>query len=134
MSTPLNMQQHRQATVLTLIHPIRADRIDQLREALQCLRQEELSVIRETLSIYALQWIMFDNNTRLLFAIHIEGAIETVFHHFATAGAETCRQIWGNCIGYPDGERHTVDAIIAYLSTGQVPTTAYFPRRDAQHH
>ncbi|MDH3599185.1 MAG: hypothetical protein OEU26_06040 [Candidatus Tectomicrobia bacterium] len=126
MSTPLNLQQDSSVAALALMHPVKPGRADQLREALQHLSHEDIAVMRGERPIGAVQWIIFDNNTRLLCTIQFEGTVEALLQDFATYGAERCRGIWGNCIGYPDGDARTIDAIVAYLAAGQVPTTASF--------
>ena len=128
MSAPLTLHHDSNAAALTLMHPVKPGRAAQLREALQRLRCEDIAVMRSKHPMNAVQWVMFDNDTRLLCTIHFYGTIEALFQEFATYGAEKCRRIWGNCIGYPDGEAHTIDAIAAYLAAGQVPITAYFLR------
>ena len=127
MSTSLNLQRNSSIAALALMHPVKPGRADQLRETLQHLSHEDIATMQGKHSVCAVQWIMFDNHTRLLCIVHFHGTVETLLQEFATDGAEMCRRIWGNCIGYPDGDAHTLDAIVAYLATGQVPITAYFP-------
>ena len=130
MVTPLNLQPNRRAAALALMHPVKPGRADHLREVLQHLGHKDIAVMQGERPICAVQWVMFDNNTRLLCTIHFHGTVEALFQDFATYGTERCRTIWGNCMGYPDGDAHTIDAIAAYLAAGQVPITAYFPSRE----
>ena len=126
MSAPLTLQQDGSTAALALMHPVKPGKADQLREALQHLRHEDIAEMRGKHPMNAVQWVLFDNDTRLLCTIHFYGTIEALFLEFATYGAEKCRRIWGNCMGDPEGEAHTIDAIVAYLAAGQVPIAAYF--------
>ncbi len=83
--------------------------------------------MQRDLPVGAVQWVMFDNGTRLLCAMHFCGTVDTLFRAFATHRADRCKQIWGHCIGYPDGPAHTSADVAAYLAAGQVPITTYFP-------
>ena len=126
MSTFLNLQRNSRVAALALVHPVKPGRAGQLQEALQHLSHEDIAAMLGKHPLCAVQWVMFDNNTRLLCSIHFHGAVEVLLQEFATCGAEACTRIWGHCIGYPDGAAHTIDAIIAYLAAGQIPVTAYF--------
>lgn len=126
--TPLKLNLDRRATALTLLHPVKPGRANQLQEVLQRLTYEDFAAMQRHHPMCAVQWLLFDNKTRLLCSVHFYGEVEALCQDFATYGSERCRRIWGNCIGYPEGEAHTIDAVVAYLAAGQVSITAYFPR------
>ncbi|WP_089938052.1 hypothetical protein [Candidatus Entotheonella palauensis] len=127
MLPSMNVQPDCRAAALALMHPVKAGRADQLQEALRQLRHQDIVAMQGQRLMSAVQWVVFDNHTRLLCTIHFRGTVDVFLRDFATYEAATCRRIWGNCIGYPDGETHTIDNVAAYLAAGQVPITAYFP-------
>ena len=93
MSTPLNLQPDSSAAALALIHPVKPGRASQLLEALQHLSYEDLAVMQGERPICAVQWVIFDNNSRVLCTIHFRGPVEALFQELATYGAERCKQI-----------------------------------------
>lgn len=110
---------------LTLVHPIKADQADTLRTVLTHLQPQDLTALQAQRTIHTVRWVMFDNDTRLLFTSHFEGTAEAFLEDFATHGATCVERIWGNCIGYPAGNSPHAEAIVAYLAAGQVSTTAF---------
>ncbi len=132
MSTSLDKCWVSEAAALALMHPVRPGRADHLQETLQDLSPEDIAAMRGEEPLYAAQWVLFDHDTRLLCTVHFQGKVKALFRDLATYGTEKCRRIWGNCMGYPDGEKHSIDGIVAYLAAGQVPVTAAFPRRHVQ--
>lgn len=127
MLPALRAQQGRRASALALIHPVKPGRADQLQEALQHLSHEDIAVMQSQRLMWAIQWVMFGNHTRLLCTIHFDGTAGAVLQDVATYEPEMCKCIWGHCIGYPESETRTIDDIVAYLAAGQVPIAAYFP-------
>lgn len=126
MSSSLNLHQDSHIAALALIHPVKPGRDEQLRQVLQQLGHKDITAMQGGGSIDAMQWIMFDNHTRLLCTIHFYGTVDTLFQALATHGAERCRQIWGNCVGYPDDRDHTSADIAAYLAGGKSPSPHTF--------
>ena len=124
MSSPAPPHLQGHVGTLTLIHPVRPNHAEALREALERLGSADVSTRPELCQRWAAQWVLFDNDTRLLCALQFYGAAEALLRALARHEAARCQEIWGHCMGYPEDRARDIDAVAAYLAAGQVPITA----------
>lgn len=112
------------ATALTAITRIKEGHADALRQALTRLTEAGGGKISGLGTIYAVRWVIFDNDTRLLFATNFSDDVEHYMRDFAEKAPEGIDAIWGHCEGYPGAANY--EQLRDYILGSAVETTGYY--------
>lgn len=91
------------SSALTAMAPIRAGQLDALKQALaaaSALPPEHNPLVRVS-TVHFARWVIFDNESRLLFASNFDGPWDAYLDDFIDNGGEGLDAIFGNCEGYP---------------------------------
>jgi hypothetical protein len=88
-------------TELTLISKIIPAKLPALKAFLQMIQADPGMTIARISTIHYARWVLFDNDTRLLFCSNFDGSFEAYLQDFAEKLPQGLDGIWGNCEGYP---------------------------------
>ncbi|WP_053179858.1 hypothetical protein [Pseudomonas kilonensis] len=119
MSTTLG-----QVTELTVITPIIKGKANDLRNVLKGIQISPDSPIKRISSIHYARWVIFDNDSRLLFTSNFDGTWEKYLGDFVKLAAEGLDAIWSNCEGYPGAQ--TYEKFQEYVRKHQVKTDLFY--------
>ncbi|MCW2240557.1 hypothetical protein [Azospirillum canadense] len=111
-------------SALTAISKIKEGQAPQLRATLEKLTSAHGGKISELGTIHMVRWVIFDNDTRLLFATNFDGDVEDYMRDFALKAPEGIDAIWGNCEGYPGAKNY--EKLRDYILGCAIDTTGYF--------
>jgi len=114
-----------EVTELTLITPITKGKAPQLREVLRATQVSPNSPIKKISTIHFARWVIFDNDTRLLFTSNFDGSWLDYLRDFSVLTPDGLDQIWGNCDDYP-GARN-FDQFTAWVRRFQIPVDLFYP-------
>jgi hypothetical protein len=112
-------------TELTLITPITDGKAGQLRQVLQALQIKPDSPIKKISTIHFARWVIFDDDTRLLFTSNFDGNWLDYLRDFSTLAPDGIDLIWGNCDGYPGARQF--DEFTAWVRENQVKVDLFYP-------
>ena len=115
---------HGQVTELTVITPITEGRADILRQVLQAVDGSPDSPIKRISTIHYARWVIFDNDTRLLFTSNFDGTWEKYLRDFVELAPDGLDNIWGNCVGYPGAQPY--EGFRDYVRAHQIPTDLFY--------
>jgi len=111
-------------SALTAITKILPGHAADLRKALQALTAASGGKIASLGTIHIVRWVIFDNDTRLLFATNFDGDVEDYMRDFAVRAPDGIDAIWGHCEGYP-GARD-FPKLRDYILGSAIETTGYY--------
>lgn len=112
-------------TELTLITPITKGKAPQLRQILQGIQVTPDSPIKKISTIHFARWVIFDNDTRLLFTSNFDGTWIDYLRDFSVLAPDGLDLIWSNCDGYP-GARN-FDAFTGWVRSYQIKVDLFYP-------
>ena len=113
-----------QVTELTVITPIIQGKAETLRQVLKGIQISPDSPIKRISSIHYARWVIFDNDTRLLFTSNFDGTWEKYLRDFVKLAAGGLDAIWSNCVGYPGAEPY--ENFAAYVRGHQIETSLFY--------
>jgi len=113
-------------TELTVIAPLKAGAAARLRQVLVSLQINPDSPIKQIDTIHFARWVIFDNDTRMLFTSNFDGSWETYLRDFSVKTPQGMDAIFGNCEGYPAGGSADFEAFKQYVRDHQVPTDLFY--------
>ena len=108
-------------TAITKITPGHAPA---LRETLKRLTGANGGKIGELGTIHIVRWVLFDNDTRLLFATNFDGDVEAYMRDFAEKAPDGIDAIWGHCEGYPGAKNF--EKLRDYILGSAIETQGYY--------
>ena len=111
-------------SALTAITKIVSGHADALRKTLQGLTAANGGKIASLGTIHIVRWVMFDDDTRLLFATNFDGDVEDYMRDFAERAPEGIDAIWGHCEGYPGARDYP--KLRDYILGSAIETTGYY--------
>ncbi|UFN47326.1 hypothetical protein LPC08_15000 [Roseomonas sp. OT10] len=111
-------------SALTAITTIKPGEAPALRQALQRLTAAKGGLISSLGTIHMVRWVIFDNDTRLLFATNFDGDVETYMRDFAERAPDGIDAIWGHCEGYPGARDY--EKLRDYILGSAIETTGYY--------
>ena len=114
-------------TELTVIAPLKAGAAPRLRQVLAGLQTNPDSPIKQIDTIHFARWVIFDNDTRVLFTSNFDGSLEAYLRDFCVKTPAGMDAIFGNCEGYPAGGCADFEAFKRYVRDHQVPTDLFYP-------
>jgi hypothetical protein len=113
-----------QVTELTVITPISEGKANNLRDVLNAIQVNPDSPIKRISSIHYARWVIFDNDSRLLFTSNFDGTWEKYLRDFVELAAEGLDKIWSNCVDYPGAKPY--EAFAKYVRAHQVETNLFY--------
>jgi hypothetical protein len=111
-------------SALTAITKILPGHAAALRQALEALTAASGGKISSLGTIHIVRWVIFDNDTRLLFATNFDGDVEDYMRDFAERAPEGIDAIWGHCEGYPGARDYP--KLRDYILGSAIETTGYY--------
>lgn len=111
-------------SALTAISKIKDGHADQLRTTLERFSDAGGGKISELGTIHMVRWVIFDNDTRLMFATNFDGDVEDYMRDFALKAPQGIDAIWGHCEGYPGAENY--ERLRDYILGCAIDTTGYY--------
>ncbi|MGQ0594017.1 MAG: hypothetical protein ACT4QB_15645 [Gammaproteobacteria bacterium] len=114
-------------TELTVIAPLKEGGAARLRQVLANLQTNAGGPLKKIDTIHFARWVIFDNDTRMLFTSNFDGSLGAYLRDFCVETPEGMDSIFGNCEGYPPGGCADFEAFTAYVRKHQVPTDLFYP-------
>ncbi|MCZ6860457.1 MAG: hypothetical protein O7I42_09305 [Alphaproteobacteria bacterium] len=111
-------------TELTVITPIIEGRSETLRQVLQGIQISPDSPIKKISTIHYARWVIFDNDTRLLFTSNFDGTWKKYLEDFVNLIPDGLDAIWGNCVGYPGAT--PFEGFAKYVRDHQIKTDLFY--------
>ena len=111
-------------SAITAITKILPGHAPALRDALTKLTAANGGKISELGTIHIVRWVIFDNDTRLLFATNFDGDVEAYMRDFAEKAPQGIDAIWGHCEGYPGAANYP--KLRDYILGSAIETTGYY--------
>jgi hypothetical protein len=108
---------------LTAIAPIAAGKLEALKQALAMVQHADPSPIQKVATVHFAQWVIFDDDKRLLFTVDFDGSWEAYLDDFIDNCPEGLDAVFGCCKGYPEGGATDRDAFKQYVRDHQVDAT-----------
>ena len=97
--------------------PVEPGGAARLRQVLGALQTSPDSPIKEINTIHFARWVIFDNDTRLLFTSNFDGSWEDYLRDFSVKTPDGMDKIFGHCDGYPPGGCADFEAFKAYVQS-----------------
>ena len=111
-------------SALTAISKIKDGHAADLRATLQRLSDAGGGAISGLGTIHMVRWVIFDNETRLLFATNFDGDVEDYMRDFALKAPQGIDAFWGHCEDYPGAENY--EKLRDYILGCAIETTGYY--------
>jgi hypothetical protein len=112
-----------QVSEFTLILPLKPGGADRMRERMKTYMSGQSSFLDKIGTVHDLRFVIFDNDTRVIFASTFDGDWDTYIDDFATKVADHIDWSFQDCEGYP-GVRSP--AIKDYIVQHQVQGIAFY--------
>ena len=109
---------------LTAITAVRSGQGPALRATLDALTNAQGGKIAQLGTIHIVRWVLFDNDTRLLFATNFNGDVEDYMRDFAERAPDGIDAIWGHCEDYPGASDYP--KLRDYILGHAIETTGYY--------
>ena len=113
-------------TEITVIAPLKPNSATNLRAILASLQIDANSPIKQIDTIHFARWVIFDNDTRLLFTSNFDNSWEAYLRDFSQKTPDGMDAIFGNCEGYPQGGCRDFEAFKKYVKDHQIPTDLFY--------
>jgi hypothetical protein len=112
-----------QVSELSVIVPLQPGGADRLR-ALVAGRDTEIDALVASVgTLHDLRWIVFDDDTRLLFATTYDGDWDAYIDDFAAKIPDLLDEVFGNAVGYPGIKSSTIKD---YIAEHQITATSWY--------
>ncbi len=111
-------------TAITMIAPLKEGAADNMRKTLKRLEAEGHSALNGVGTIHFCRWVIFDNDTRMLFTSQFDGAFEKYVEDFIAHSADL-DSVFEHCEGYP-GLGKNPQETIEYIGAHLVPTDCFY--------
>jgi hypothetical protein len=109
---------------LTAITKVKQGHGAALRSTLEGLTAANGGKISELGTIHIVRWVLFDDDTRLLFATNFNGDVEDYMRDFAQRAPDGIDAIWGHCEDYPGARDY--EKLRDYILGHAIETTGYY--------
>jgi hypothetical protein len=110
-------------TELTLINPVKRGHAPALRQVLSDIDPMN---IRPLETIHFARWVLFDDDTRLLFTSNFDGVLVDYLQDFVRVMPDGMDGIWMHCEEYPQRGCRDFEAFNAWVERFQLPTTLWY--------
>ena len=122
MDQPVISKTVGQVTELTCIAKIIPGKADELRAALNAVDPNNL---KKMPTIHFARWVIFDNDTRLLFCSNFDGGWEDYLQDFSVNDPEGLDFVFQFCEGWPGAQ--PFEPFRDYVRAHQIETTFFYP-------
>jgi hypothetical protein len=112
-----------QTNEFTLILPLKPDGAQRMRDRLKDYTAADASALDKVATVHDLRMVIFDNDTRVIFATVFDGGFEQYIKDFATIVPDHIDKEFEDCEGYP-GVRSP--EIWSYIARHQVPAIVFY--------
>jgi hypothetical protein len=126
MSADVTSKTIGQVTELTFIAPLKPGGAAALRQVLGALQITPQSPLEKIGTVHFARWVIFDDDTRLLFTSNFDGSWEAYLRDFSQKTPDGMDKIFGQCEGYPAAGCRDFDAFAAYVRKYQVQTDLFY--------
>ncbi|MEY2880598.1 MAG: hypothetical protein RLZZ15_2978 [Verrucomicrobiota bacterium] len=117
-----------QVTELTLIAKLKRGSAPKFKKILaQAQEVPNGALFAKLPSIHFARWVIFDNDTRLLFTSNFDGSFFTYIHDFSVEAPDAMDRVFNCCVGYPKKGCRDFDAFKRFILDHQVPTNLFYP-------
>jgi hypothetical protein len=115
-----------QIAELTVIAPLKPGVADNLRKALREFEQSRTRAVDSVGTVHDMRWLIFDDDTRVLFATAYDGDWDAYIEDFATKIPEQMDAVFQHIDGWPGIASPTVkDFIVSVQHTTDAWYSAY---------
>jgi hypothetical protein len=115
-----------QVTELTLIATLKAGVAPQYKAALAAAQESPSPIFSKIATIHFARWVLFDNDTRLIFCSNFDGTLEGYLRDFSVQMPDQMDGVFGVCEGYPANGCKDFEAFQQFVSDHQVPTNLFY--------
>jgi|SRR5215470_1456768 len=112
-----------QAREFTIFAPIKQGGAARMRERFKTFAADDVSVINKVATVHDLRVVIFDNDSRLMFATTYDGGFEQYIKDFSTIMPDNIDRFFSEAEGYP-GVRSP--EIWNYIARHQVEAAAFY--------
>jgi hypothetical protein len=119
-----------QAREFTVIFPLKPGGAQRMRDRLKNYSDEDARMLDKVATVHDLRFVIFDNDTRAIFATTYDGGFEQYIKDFATIVPDHIDKEFAECEGWPGVRkpeiwdfiaRHQVEAMVFYSAYPEVP-------------
>jgi hypothetical protein len=112
-----------QVSELSVILPLKPGGADRLRVIAESDDDEMSKQVASVGTVHDLRWVIFDNDTRMLFASTFDGDWDAYIDDFAANIPDLLDDVFGNAVGYPGIKS---PAIKDYIAEHQVTAALWY--------
>jgi hypothetical protein len=113
-------------TELTLIATLKPGVAAKYKEALAASQASPSPIFSKISTIHFARWVLFDNDTRLIFCSNFDGRLEDYLRDFSVQMPDQMDGAFGVCEGYPAKGCRDFEAFQQFVSDRQVPTNLFY--------
>ncbi len=125
---------------ITIIVPVRQDKVVELRTVLNQIKQDLLNKKNEDFerigTIHYARWVIIDDkdeegnpdheNVKLIFSSNFDGTKEDQIKSLCVEAQNTLDSIYSHCIGYPAINERTIENRYNYLLLRNIPASSFY--------
>ena len=127
MSEPVKSKTIGQVTELTLIANLKPGTAATYKEVLARAQASPNGELFKRLpTIHFARWVLFDNDTRLLFTSNFDGSWEAYIRDFSIEAPDAMDGVFQWCEGYPEKGCRDFDAFKQFIVDHQVFTNLFY--------
>lgn len=116
-----------QVTELTLIAKLKPGTAPAFKEILAKAQASPNGALFKKLpTIHFARWVIFDNDTRLLFTSNFDGSWEAYIRDFSVEAPDAMDAVFKACEGYPEKGSRDFEAFKQFVRDHQVPTNLFY--------
>ncbi len=127
MSEPVLSKTIGQVTELTLIAKLKPGRAPAYKALLaKAQASPNPALFKKLPTIHFARWVVFDNDTRLLFTSNFDGSWEAYLRDFSLDAPDEMDAVFNACEGYPEKGCRDFEAFKQFARDNQVPTNLFY--------
>lgn len=116
-----------QVTELTLIANLKPDKVAAYKAILaRAQASPNGALFKKIPTIHFARWVVFDNDTRLLFTSNFDGSWEAYIRDFSVQAPDEMDAVFNACEGYPEKGSRDFPAFMQFVRDHQVPTNLFY--------
>lgn len=116
-----------QVTELTLIANLTPDKVPAYKAILaRAQASPNGALFKKIPTIHFARWVVFDNDTRLLFTSNFDGSWEAYIRDFSVQAPDEMDAVFNACEGYPEKGSRDFPAFMQFVRDHQVPTNLFY--------
>jgi hypothetical protein len=116
-----------QVTELTLIAPLKPGTAPAYKALLaKAQASPNTALFKKLPTIHFARWVVFDNDTRLLFTSNFDGTWEAYLRDFSVDAPDEMDAVFNVCEDYPERGCRDFEAFMAFARKYQIPTNLFY--------